>query len=397
MNTPTVLCLAGYFKGLQLVRSYKQLGCRVVVITASHLQDRPWPRELIDELHFVESMDEDPDELLRAVAYLAREQRFDIVTPLEEYMLQPAALVRAHLGCAGMDEAVARRVRDKLTMRLAAQRAGLPTPRFVGLAHHPAVAHFLEEVPAPWILKPRLEGGSVQMKKLHTAQDAWQQIDDLGDKQSWFLLEEFVSGRVCHVDSIYQQGKVLFANPSCYLTPPFSVWHGGGVFGSRTVNRKSSIGKSLLKENERAVAAMGLQTGVAHTEFIVDENDRPYFLELGARIPGAHLDRLLKEASGIDIALEQCRLAVGALNKREYKVPKATFQAAGLLLCLAHDKDPDLSSFDDPEVVWRLAEDYHAGLLFKGEEKRVEEILHQYAERLQDKFLAVLPPSDKPA
>lgn len=396
-DTSTVLCLASYYKGLQLMRAYKELGCRVVVIAAAHLQHRAWPRDVIDELHYVHTLEGDTEELLRAVAYLARERRFDIIAPMEEYMLQPAATIRAHLGCLGMDETIARRVRDKLNMRQAARKAGLPTPRFTGLAHHPAVAQFMEEVPAPWILKPRLEGGSVQMKKHHSPGDAWQQIHELGDKQSWFLLEEFVTGQVCHVDSVYHRGKVVFANPSCYLTPPFSVWHGGGVFGSRSVNRKSTLGKRLLKENERAVAAMGVKNGVAHTEFIVDPKGNPYFLELGARIPGAHLDILVREASGVDIAVEQCRLEVCALTDSDYKVPQASFEQAGIVLCLSKDEHPDLSSFQDPEIVWRLAEDHHAGLLFKGKEERVEKLLHSYAERLQNEFLAVLPPSDKPA
>jgi biotin carboxylase len=396
-KSPTVLCLASYYKGIQLMESYKKLGCRVVVLASAHLQNRPWPMDIIDEIHYVQSLEGDLKENLRAISYLARERRFDIIAPMEEYMIQPAAAIRAHLGCiGGLDEGIARRVRDKLNMRQAAQASGLHTPRFVGLAHHPAVARFLEEVPAPWILKPRMEGGSVQMKKFHNPGDLWKQIHEMGDKQSWFLLEEFITGDVCHVDSLYHRGKVVFACPSQYLNPPFSVWHGGGVFGSRTVDRTSKRGKKLLKENERAIKAMGVQSGVAHTEFILDSKGTPYFLELGARIPGAHLDILVDKASGVNIAFEQCRLEICALDDSDYKVPKADFKPSGILLCLSKDRHPDLSSFSDPEVIWRLAKEHHAGLIFRGEQNRVEELLHQYAERLQNEYLAVLPPSDKP-
>ena len=105
----------------------------------------------------------------------------------------------------------------------------------------------------------------------------------------------------------------------------------------------------------------------------------------------------MREASGVDIAFEQCRLEICALDDSDYEVPQANFEQAGIVLCLSKDEHPDLTSFKDPEIVWRLAEDHHAGLLFKGKEKRVEELLHSYAERLQNEFLAVLPPSDKPA
>ena len=379
------------------MESYKKLGCRVVVIASGHLQNRAWPMDIIDEIHYVKSLEGDMKEILHAISYLARDRKFDIIAPMEEYMMQPAATIRAHLGCVGgMDEGIARRVRDKLNMRQAARAAGLHTPRFVGLSHHPAVSDFLEEVPAPWILKPRLEGGSVQMKKFHSPGDVWQQIHEMGDKQSWFLLEEFITGDVCHVDSLYHRGKVTFANASQYLTPPFSVWHGGGVFGSRSVGRTSKLGKTLLKENERAVKAMGVMNGVAHTEFIVDKTGKPYFLELGARIPGAHLDILVERASGVNIAFEQCRLEICALDDSDYEKPKPKFEPAGIVLCLSKDKHPDLSQFDAPEVIWRLAEDHHAGLIFRGKQNRVEELLHDYAGRLQNEYLAVLPPSDKP-
>lgn len=379
------------------MESYKKLGCRVVVIASSHLQAMPWPRDIIDEIHYVQSLEGDTDEILRAVSYLARERKFDLIAPMEEYMIQLAATIRAHLGCvSGLDEGTARRVRDKLTMRMTARSAGLNTPRFVGLSHHPDVARFLEDVPAPWILKPRLEGGSVQMAKFHNADKVWQKVHEMGDKQSWFLLEEFITGDVCHVDSLYHRGKVVFANASKYLTPPFSVWHGGGVFGSRSVARTSKLGKTLLKENERAVAAMGVRNGVAHTEFIVDPQGKPYFLELGARIPGAHLDILVEKASGVNIAFEQCRLEIGTLTDSDYMPPKPKFEAAGIALCLAKDKHPDLSPFDDPEVVWRLAKEHHAGVIFRGKQERVEELLQSYSQRLQNEYLAVLPPSDKP-
>ena len=57
---------------------------------------------------------------------------------------------------------------------------------------------------------------------------------------------------------------------------------------------------------------------------------------------------------------------------------------------------PDLSAYDAPEVVWRLAEDHHAGLLVASPDAdRVQALLAEYSGRFANDFLAVQPPPDK--
>ena len=46
-----------------------------------------------------------------------------------------------------------------------------------------------------------------------------------------------------------------------------------------------------------------------------------------------------------------------------YQLPDHRQDYAGLIICLARQEYPDLSSYDDPEIVWRLDKPYHAGLL----------------------------------
>ena len=51
-----------------------------------------------------------------------------------------------------------------------------------------------------------------------------------------------------------------------------------------------------------------------------------------------------------------------------------------MIICLARDEFPDLSAYDDPEIVWRLEKPYHAGLLIASSDaQRIDSLLDHSA------------------
>lgn len=392
----TLLCLSQFFKGQRLLESFKELGCKTVLLATGSVKNAPWDPAQVDEKFFIHDFD-DERELLNSVTYLAQNQHFDLVVALEEYSMEAASAVRGHLGCPGKSEGFARRTRDKLTMRLCAQRAGIRVPYFSSFINRQTLASFLDQVPGPWMVKPRMAGGSCQIRKLHHAEEVWKLFEELGDLRSHHLIEAFVPGDVYHVDSIVHGGKVLMSVAGQYGSPPFDVWNGGGVFSSRTVPAKSGKCKSLLQMNEDIIKAMGATQGVNHVEFL-GLGDEIYFLEIGARVPGSNLDRLTTAARGIDLFKESARLELEWLGSSGYKLPKMHKKEAGITLCLSREKTPNLG-FCEPfeEVVWTLQKDHHAGcVIASSDSKRVDHILKVIKENLRRDHLAVLPPTDRP-
>jgi hypothetical protein len=70
---------------------------------------------------------------------------------------------------------------------------------------------------------------------------------------------------------------------------------------------------------------------------------------------------------------------------------------AGLLVCLARQERPDLSAYNDPEVVWRLEKPHHAGLIVKSpRQERIDFLLASYSERFRRDFVAALPAASTP-
>lgn len=391
----TLLCLASYFKGADFIRAAKGLGCRMLLITKQNLADEPWPMDSVDERFLMPDLRTRPD-IIHAVSYLARDRKIDRIIPLDDYDVETAASLREHLRLPGIGESRVRYFRDKLAMRMQAQQAGIRVPPFTATFNYDALRAFMNRVPPPWVLKPRSEAGAMGIKKIHNHEELWYWLSELGDEQSFFLLEDYLPGEVLHVDGIVSEGEVVFAVPSKYSKPPMDVAHGGGVFITRTLPREDTDAAAILNLNERLQKALGMKRGATHTEFIKGEDGEFYFLETAARVGGANIHVMVEAASGINLWAEWARLEVADARGSSYTPPAPRMNHAGLLVCLARQEWPDLTHYDDPEVVWRLHKEHHAGLIVAAEDpKRVASLLEDYAQRFAQDFLAVAPPLDK--
>jgi hypothetical protein len=400
MGLMTMLCLAGYEKGHEFLRECKRQGCTVLLLTSLSLQNQArWPLESVDEVFYMPDDHHrwDRGETVRAVSYLARTRVFDRIVALDDFDVEMAAALREHLRVPGMGETTARYFRDKLAMRIEAGEAGLAVPEFVHILNHERVRDFMESVPGPWVLKPRSMAGAIGIKKIHRAGELWPVLESLGDLQSHYLLERFVPGDIFHVDTIVYEKEVLFAIASGYGRPPMEVAHEGGIFTTRILGRESEDAGRLLAENLRLIAALGLVRGVSHTEFIKAGADgRIYFLETSARVGGAHIAELVEAASGLNLWAEWARLEVAG-GKTAYRPPEPRQDYAALLISLARQAQPDTSAYNDPEIVWRLTQDHHAGLIIKSpDQDRVQHLLEAYSQRFRDDFYAYAPPKETP-
>jgi biotin carboxylase len=389
----TILCLASFYKGAEFLRECKRLGCRVLLLTVEKHREAAWPWDSIDDVFYMPDLYRRED-VIHGVSYLARGENIARIVPLDEFDLEMASTLREHLRVPGMGETTVRHFRDKLAMRMRAQEGGILVPDFVPIINYDRLRQFMDRVPPPWVLKPRLSASAIGIRKLHNSEQVWRTLDELGDKQSFHLLERFVRGNVFHVDAIIWEKEVVFAEAHGYMNPPFEVYHGGGLFCTRTMARDSSEGEELRRQNQEVVAALGLVRGAVHTEFILGEEDGRFsFLETAARVGGANIVEMVEASTGINLWQEWARLEVANARGEEYRIPEQRQDYAGLLVTLARQEWPDTSSFADPELVWRMSKRHHIGLLVRAPHPtRVEELLHSYMHRVREEFAATLPP-----
>ncbi len=391
----TFLCITTYEKGQEFMRECKRQGCRVILLTAEKLRDADWPRESLDDTYYL------PEEIsladiVKAVTHLARKEKLDRIVALDEFDMETAASLREHLRIPGMGLTTMRYFRDKLAMRMRALDRKIRVPDFVPVVNHGDIQYYLDHVPGPWVLKPRQEASAIGIKKIHAAGELWPLLEQLGDKQSTFLVEKFVPGDVYHVDSVVSENQIVFSNVSKYGKPPMNVAH-GGVFTSFTVPRGDEEDTVLRAVNEQLLGALGLVRGVSHAEFIRAHDDGQfYFLECAARVGGAYINEMVETATGINLWREWARIEVTG-GDGNYKIPPVRQDYAGVILSLARQESPDTSTYNDPEVHMRIKKHHHAGLLLKSSApQRIPVLLEEYSRRFAADFMAVEPMKDKP-
>jgi biotin carboxylase len=391
----TILCLASHEKGNEFMQECKRQGCRVFLLTREKFKEYEWAWESIDEVFYMPTL-VNVQHVINAVSYLSRNNRIDRVIALDDFDVERAAALREHMRLPGMGETAARYFRDKLTMREGARAGGIPEPEFTPTWPREALHQWMERVPPPWVLKPRSEAAATGIHKVHEQGEVWRLLEMLGDRQSYFLLEQYLPGTVCHVDSVIWQGEVLFAEAHCYARPPFDVTHAGGVFCTRTLPRESDEARELRALNARVLKALGMTRGVSHTEFIRAEQDGSYyFLETSSRVGGAHIAEMVEAATGLNLWREWARVEVAHARGDDYRLPDGWRAYAGLLISLSRQQYPDTSAYQEQEIVWRLNKPYHAGLIVSsGSPDRVKSLLDDYQRRFAEDFSTYAPPPE---
>ena len=391
------LCIASYEKGEDFLLQCAEMGVKVTLLTLDKLRDGGWPREVLEELATMRA-GLSREQVLNTVSYMARSRRYDRIVALDEFDLESAAQIREHMRIPGMGTTTTAYYRDKLAMRVGARVSGFLVPDFCRVLNYEELRVWMAHVPAPWLLKPRSEASALGIRKIQDPEQLWSALDDLGDRQSHFVLEQFVPGDIFHVDSIVSESRVAFSVVHQYGWPPMQVMHEGGVFTTRTVDRSGRDWKELTALNARLAPSLGMVRGVTHAEYIRAHADgQYYFLEIAARVGGAFIADLVKVATGVNLWREWARLEVASLRGETYIPPSVRDDYAGSVLCLAQTAEPDTSEFNAPEIAVRLKKHHHAGLiLYSKDSERVEHLLKEYSREFARRFLASMPPPEKP-
>jgi len=296
----------------------------------------------------------------------------------------------------------------------------VPVPEFSSTFNDEQVHEWTARVPPPWVLKPRSSAAAIGIKRIASGDELWRALDAAGGDRSNTLLEQFVPGDVYHVDSIVWNGAVVFAVAFKYGRPPMEIAHHGGLFITRRLADASEEGRALLQLNLRLQQALGLGRGVSHSEFIrragsphgsgwaghagepgqADDAtvtaDGFVFLETSARVGGAFIVDTIEASTGVNLWREWARIDLAAADG-DYSVPSRRDDFSAIVLTLARQESPDMSSYVEPEIAKTIHKDHHAGLIVKSPDAaRVDALISDYTERFYRDFFATAPPPDRP-
>jgi phosphoribosylaminoimidazole carboxylase (NCAIR synthetase) len=386
----TVLCIVGALFGRPFMLEAKRLGWNVILLTEEKYLKEAWPREQIDEVYGVPDL-WDEKTVQNAVCYLARHRKIDKIVGLGEFDIEVAARLREYMRYAGMGETTSRYMRDKLAMRMKTEEDGIPVPAFSRILNHEELREYMERVEPTWVLKPRMSASAARIEKMNTQEEVWAKLEELGDKQTGYLLEKFIPGDVYHVDSVVANSKVVYASVSKYGKPMLDLNTSGGIFTTHQIKKNSPDERALQRINKQVMKSLGMVWGTTHAEFIKSKEDGTfYFLETAARVGGARIPDVIWHATGLCQWHEWAKIEL--LGHESYSLPALKRQYGGGIFTLAKQESPNMSAYTDPEIAWVQKKKYYAGLILTSPKpERIEELLQEYAQRFAQDFMSHLP------
>ncbi|WP_063532564.1 ATP-grasp domain-containing protein [Burkholderia sp. MSMB1589WGS] len=219
------------------------------------------------------------------------------VLAFSEYLLDSAAVVRAHFGIPGHWPDDVDRFRDKTEMKRLLRAAGIRVPAWFACDGADDVDARALELGFPLILKPVRGASSKGVLKVASA-DAWRRVVETSDLRG-FEIEEYIDGDILHVDGVVDAaGQSVFASVSRYVSSCLD-FESGAPLGS-VVQTESPATAACRSFAAACLQALGLRSSAFHLE-LFDRNGELTFLEIGARVPGADVPYVLHRVFGVNL------------------------------------------------------------------------------------------------
>jgi biotin carboxylase len=252
------------------------------------------------------------EDLVAAARSWHATERFDGVLTFSESAVVAVAVVADALGLPGVGVEAARTSRNKLLMRRAHERAGVPHPRFRLVPSLPDALLTAAEFGYPVILKPTLGAASNFVFRVDGPDELrmrFPQARDGMDRMSWFtmepdgvdlgphglLIESFLEGPEVLIEAVAWNDEVYLGSIVDRVTVE------GETFDDDVHHAPTSLRPDQLTEVHRVVTAaaraQGIRRSVMHAE-VRFHRGAPHLLEIAIRPGGGGLDYFSRISAG---------------------------------------------------------------------------------------------------
>lgn len=287
------------------------------------------------------------DELIATARAWHAEEHFDGVFTFAEMSVNATAMIAEALGLPGLSAEAARCCRNKLLMRQAHQRGGVPIPRFRFVPDLPAALTAAAEFGYPVILKPTLGAASYFVFKVNDPQQmaerfahASEGIDlmapfqleaagiDIGPQG--LLVESFLDGDEHLYEALAWDGELYIGSAVDRVTME------GETFDDDVHIAPTMLGDGQLAEIREVISAaatsLGLHRSVLHAEIRMHQG-RPHLVEVAARLGGGALDMVARVTAGYCPVRATMDVARGVKPAVRHYQPTGVHMMGTCLIC----------------------------------------------------------------
>lgn len=291
---------------------------KVLVLTSSgsreyaeaHCDDSAHPASAIDEVAFVDGSVESEGSFLPGVIEHAgrwREQ-YDVVGiyAVGETLVEPTGLVADYFDLPFPGLRAARACRSKYL-----QRWYLPDLSPASVLIPPGARESVDDgrVRFPAVVKPATRHSSLGVQMVHDRAELAAQLDDY-PAQETILVEQKITGQEYSVESLIQDGKTVYASVTRKETTDVDSQY--FVEMAHTVPApRDKEWDAVRRANDAMLDRLGVENGITHAEWRVDEQGEAHLMEVAARTPGDGIMVLYRLATGQRMEPEILRIALG--------------------------------------------------------------------------------------
>lgn len=244
---------------------------------------------------------------IERIIKFATEHTIEVVITDEcDYSAYAAAVVSEYLGCKGIGIEQALLTSNKFFQRkrIQKQKNSIFQPKFSLCMSPENACDFCSEVGFPIIIKPVDSRGSFGVSK----------VSDFSGVESAFMfalsnsparqviIEEFIDGVQITVDGYVDpvQGVQSLSLATKILIDDHTQV-AIGIHYPGVINKK--VYEKAMANNKLIVQALGIKFGMTHAEYIIDEKNDIYLVEIANRGGGCFTSTsILKSVTGVDFA-----------------------------------------------------------------------------------------------
>jgi hypothetical protein len=227
---------------------------------------------------------------------VAEHGQIDFVESNGEHWLEVEGRLRDDLGIEGLSARDVRRLRSKLAMAEAFEKASVPFPPGIRCSSAAAVKDFAARHGFPLVFKP--DSGSGAMSTFRVSNEA--ELDAaLRSPLDGHIVQPFIEGSIVTFDGLVDRsGHVVFCTSHVYDNGIMEVRTGtldGFYFSLRTVPLE------LEDVGRRALEAFSLRRRFFHLEFFLLPDGSYVALEMNVRPPGGFTTDMMSYACDFDV------------------------------------------------------------------------------------------------
>ncbi|WP_457062241.1 ATP-grasp domain-containing protein [Mycobacteroides abscessus] len=261
-------------------------------------------------------------EVLCAAAELHEKYRFDRIIAMSEYDILRAAQLRELLAIPGQGVEDALKFRDKVAMKEALGRSGLPIAEYAPVNSMADILGFVRHHGYPIVVKPRRGAGSNGVFVIHNGEELASSIKEMssirGDENANLIVEEYIENELYQVDGVLFDGEVLLSWPS-YTTSTLAFQQ-GDVCTASMLDADSPLRVPL--QNMAAAAMRALPSPavtIFHIEIFSHRSRGLVLNEVAERMSGGKFDVSLSRA--FDVNFEEWYVR-SALRESPWHLPR---------------------------------------------------------------------------